>query len=284
MTVLDGTFLQSLSELHSVVKETLSSPNQGRHSADKNIPSLNAKGDVQQPFDLVVHEIVRNWLADRFESGAILSEEDSAVIRFGKQPPAYRFVVDPVDGSDNYERGLALSAVSVAVVRGEEPIGLDEVLFSMVGGLEAPEPFLAARGEGAWHGTRPLYTSSVERLADAFVSCELNHWAPNDALAGLLKRSKGVRSYGCASRAIALVAQGSLDAHIDVRERLTPESFLAAVLLLKEAGGHVCKADGTPLGSFPSLLTRTTLVAASTPELAKEIVSVLAEATDAPRI
>ena len=278
VTLPDMNSLQSLAELHKVVREALSSAEGPFCSPEGDVPRINAKGDVQQPFDRSTHELIRKWLANQFKSGAIHSEEDREIITFGKEPPAYRFIVDPVDGSDNLERGLALSAVSVAVLGGEEPIGFDQVLFSMVGGLEDPEPFLAVRGEGARHGTRPLRASSVRGLADAFVSCELNHWAPDHALAGLLKRCRGVRSYGCASRAIALVAQGSLDAHIDVRDRLTPESFLAAILLVKEAGGHVCKADGKPLGSFASLLIPTTLVAASTPELAKEIVDALAGA------
>ena len=257
MTIPDTEFLRSLAELHKLVREALSSVRKPSCRPTGNVPSVNAKGDVQQPFDQSTHELIRKWVADNFQSAAILSEEYSAEILFGKQPPTYRFIVDPVDGSDNYDRGLALSAVSVAVLRGEESIGLDQVLFSMVGGLEDPEPFLAARGDGAWHGAQSLRTSSVRRIADAFVSCELNHWAPEGALPGLLKRCRAVRSYGCASRAIALVATGSLDAHIDVRDRLTPESFLAAILLLKEASGHVCKVDGEPLDSFPSLLATT---------------------------
>lgn len=46
----------------------------------------------------------------------------------------------------------------------------------------------------------------------------------------LFSTARAVRSYGCASRAMALVAGGAIDAHIDVRSRLTPESFLAAAL------------------------------------------------------
>jgi len=78
------------------------------------------------------------------------------------------------------------------------------------------------------------------------------------------------------SRALCLVAVGALDAHIDVRSRLTPESFLAASLMVTEAGGHVCRLDGAALGPFRSLQDRTTLVAASTRELAEEIIDAIA--------
>ncbi len=85
-----------------------------------------------------------------------------------------------------------------------------------------------------------------------------------------------MRCYGCASRAISLVASGRLDAHVDVRGRLTPESFLAAALVLEEAGGSLCTARGKPLGPFQNIRERTTLVAAATKELADDIVERLA--------
>ena len=110
---------------------------------------------------------------------------------------------------------------------------------------------------------------------DAFVSCELNHWAPNRQLAELFQTCRAVRTYGCASRAITLVAQGALDVHIDVRNRLTPESFLAASLLLTEAGGFLCKPDGQPVGPFSSIRHRTVLIAAAGKDLAMEVVGAL---------
>ncbi len=146
---------------------------------------------------------------------------------------------------------------------------------AFVGGQHLP--LLATRREGAWRGTARLRTSGVRRIEEAFVSCELNHHAPDRRLAELLRRSRGVRTYGCASRAIALVARGALDAHVDVRNRLTPESFLAACLLLTEAGGHACTPDGAPGGSFSSIRERTGLIAAAGRDLAAEIVAALSE-------
>ena len=237
---------------------------------------LNPKGDVQQPFDLKADKRIRRELEALCSSGVILSEELAEGTVFGRQPPRYRFVVDPVDGSDNHRRGLPLSAVSVAVLDGDGPLGLEEVMHALVGGLDDEEPLLGTRRQGAWQGAARLKTSGVLRLEDAFVSCELNHWAPDRRLAEILRRSRGVRTYGCASRAIALVARGGLDAHIDVRDRLTPESFLAASLLLTEAGGYACSPDGSPLGPFSTIRERTGLIAAAGEDLALAIVAALA--------
>ena len=56
--------------------------------------------------------------------------------------------------------------------------------------------------------------------------------------------------------------------------RLTPESFLAATLILEEAGGCVLDLAGKPLGEVESLLSRTSLVAAATRALAHEVLDV----------
>lgn len=111
----------------------------------------------------------------------------------------------------------------------------------------------------------------------AFLSSELNHFAPPPALGSLFGRARAVRSFGCASRAIALVASGALDAHIDVRGRLTPESFYAAALILEEAGGCLVDPAGEPLGLAEGITHRSRLIAAATPALAREIVEVLGD-------
>ena len=91
----------------------------------------------------------------------------------------------------------------------------------------------------------------------------------------LLRAARAVRTYGCASQAITLVATSALDVHVDVRRRLTAESFLAAALVLEEAGGCLVAGDGHPIRQLESLVARTSLVAAATPELAHEVLNVL---------
>lgn len=230
----------------------------------------NPKGDTQRPFDVAADEALRYALEEAFGSGIILSEE-SGETRFGNGEPRYRFVVDPVDGSDNLARGLPLASVSVAVLKPDSPIAPDRVVGALVGAIEDEPPIVAIRGEGAYRGQERLRVSGSQVISDAFLSCELNHFAPTPRLAKLLSRARAVRSYGCASRAIALVALGALDAHIDMRDRLTPESYIAAALVLEEAGGSVVNLSGWPLEGGQTLHDRTSLVAAATAELALEI-------------
>jgi myo-inositol-1(or 4)-monophosphatase len=237
---------------------------------------LNAKGDDQKHFDIAADEWIRQWLPKHFESGVVESEEQTVAYEFGHNEEGFRFIVDPVDGSDNFARCLPLSAVSVAVLPRQASLSAGGVSYALVGDTSGPGGLVAARGEGAYSGAESLHTSETRRLGDAFVSCELNHWAPDASLAEMIRACSGLRVYGCASRALCLVATGQLDAHVDVRSRLTPESFLAASLIVTEAGGYISRLDGGTLGPFQSLQDRTTLVAASTRELAEEIINALA--------
>jgi len=274
--VLQMDMARILEVVHRRVRAALAETPPDPAGPVANVSSeLNPKGDVQQPFDLSADKRIRQELEALCFSGVILSEERAEGIVFGRQPPRYRFVVDPVDGSDNHGRGLPLSAVSIAVLVGEGPLGLEQVMHALVGSLDEETPLLGTRQQGAWQGTVRMQTSGVRRIEDAFVSCELNHWAPDRRLGEILRRSRGIRTYGCASRAIALVASGALDAHIDVRDRLTPESFLSASLLLTEAGGYVCRPDGSPLGPFSSIRDKTGLIAAAGEDLALAIVAAL---------
>ncbi|MCZ6689327.1 MAG: hypothetical protein O7H41_06960 [Planctomycetota bacterium] len=262
----------TLLRLHAAVREAVARA----PADDRPAGGPNPKGDIPRRFDLVAEELARDFLAREFGDGIILSEE-SGESHFGSGEPRHLFLLDPVDGSDNHARGLPLSSVSVAILPAGGPLAPGAVLWAIVGGLEEDVPLLAGRGSGAWRGEERLRSSDVRQVEKAFLSCELNHFSPPPALGSLLGRARAVRSFGCASRAIALVASGALDAHIDVRGRLTPESFYAAALILEEAGGCLVDPAGKPLGKAEGITHRSRLIAAATPALAREIVEALGD-------
>ncbi len=244
---------------------------QNRH-ADKSV-GVNAKGHRQRAFDVETDHWIRDWIAAHFPGGVIESEEHAAPIAFGDMDKGFRFVVDPIDGSDNLARRLPLSAVTIALLPVSDGIDAHSVTHALIGDPVDDQCYVAGRHDGAFWGGQSLTTSGCTGIAEAMISFELNHWAGNSGVTGLMKASRGVRCYGCASRALSLVASGALDAYVDTRNRLTAESFLAGLLLVTEAGGYVCAADGRPLATFESLTQTTTLVAAATRDLGERIVT-----------
>ncbi len=234
----------------------------------------NAKGDDVKLFDLAVNDAALAVLR-KLQLPVVVDSEESGRQEIGSGTPRHRLVLDPVDGSDNWARGLPLSAVSCAVLPVDAPLHPDWVEVALVGPLEQDTPLIAIKGSGAWRGKERLRTFGVRDLAGAMISVELNHHSPSPGLARLMAAAGGVRCYGCASRAISLVAEGATDAHVDVRGRLTAESYLAAARLVIEAGGWVAGLDGAALAVPESLTDRLGIIAASSRELCDEIVEVL---------
>ena len=76
-----------------------------------------------------------------------------------------------------------------------------------------------------------------------------------------------------------MVATGSLDAHLDLRGRLTPENILAPSLILTEAGGMVTDPEGKPIPEIQDLTERYSIIAAGTPELQAALVQRLKGST-----
>ncbi len=260
-----------LTDLHAAVRVALATP----QPAGNRSLRRNPKGDISQSFDLTAERCAREFLQREAPWGLLLSEESGTIV-LSKAPPELRFVLDPVDGSDNYARGIGLSAVCVAVLPVGESLSFREVEWGLVGELESETPLLACRGRGAYRGHQPVRTSGVEHIQEAFVSMELNHFTPPPALGAIMARARGVRCFGSASQALSLVATGALDAHIDIRQRVTPESFFAAALVVEEAGGCVVNPQGQPLSPAKKLTDRFSVIAASTRKLADEIVAALA--------
>ncbi|MBI1880539.1 MAG: hypothetical protein HYR94_20370, partial [Chloroflexi bacterium] len=196
----------------------------------------------------------------------LLSEEGEPRI-FGRGEPAWTLVLDPVDGSDNFSRGLAPAAVAIALIPASLPVAVDTVEFALVGDLYRHHTWQAVRGKGAFGNGSPFHTSSVTQLEQATISCDLNHANIQLTLAQVLARARAVRAFGSAATVLVKVADGSLDAHLDLRNRLTPENFLAPALIIREAGGLITGADGNALPPIHALTDCFSIVAAANLEL-----------------
>ena len=237
--------------------------------------TTNPKGDRVREFDLAADRAVCAYLSHRFPHPVLLLSEEGEPRRFGDGEPEFVMVLDPVDGSDNLARGIPLAGIAVALIPSGEPIATGTVRYALVGDLFTGDRWVAERGQGAFRNGIRIRPTRVTKLEEATVSCELNHFAVEARLAGMLSRAQAVRTLGCATRALSMVADGSLDAHLDVRGRLTPENFLAPSLVVEEAGGLLTDPEGKAIPAIQSLTERYSIVAAATPELHAALISEL---------
>jgi myo-inositol-1(or 4)-monophosphatase len=175
------------------------------------------------------------------------------------------WLIDGLDGTSNYLRGLRPFCAAVAYV--EEGQAIAGAVYDPI----ADELFSAGRGQPGVMNSRPIRVTSATALEGAVVATETfrSFWS-----AGIdnWPRQLGLRTFGSPIVSMAWVAAGRLDAYLYVdvgrRQRLGPWDVAVGALLVEQAGGIVSGPDGRPL----DIWGRGAVVSCS-PELHAEIVA-----------
>ncbi len=168
---VDSPWVERLLMLHRQVRSAVA-------KADRAGTGFkNAKGDDIKSFDLAANDAALAALR-KLQLPVVVDSEESGHQEIGSGTPRHRLVLDPVDGSDNWARGLPLSALSCAVLPIDSPLHPDWVEAALVGSLEQDTPLIALKGSGAWRGKERLRTFGVRNVAGAMISVELNHHQP----------------------------------------------------------------------------------------------------------
>ncbi len=194
--------------------------------------------------DRAAEEIIRAGIGAARPDDAILGEEYGL-----KGDGPRRWVVDPIDGTKNYVRGVPVWATLISLTAEGE----DGVFRPVVGVVSAPalgRRWWAVRGGGAFAGgalgeTTPIGVSKVGGLGDAsFAYSSLSGWEEQGRLAGFLDLTRAcwrTRGYGD-FWPYMMVAEGSLDLCAEPELNLWDMAALAVVV--QEAGGRFTSLDG----------------------------------------
>lgn len=186
-------------------------------------------------------EIVKE-LRRAYPDHAILAEEGGAI---GKSP--FTWVIDPLDGTHNYLRGIPHFCVSIALL--EKGVPQYGVVFDPL----RDELYTASKGDGAYLNDRRLRVGKRENLGGAMIATgfpyrqreHLN--AQLDMTRALLGQAEDIRRSGSAALDLSYVAAGRYDGYFETG--LKPWDLAAGVLLVHEAGGRYCDfagRDGIP--------------------------------------
>lgn len=217
-----------------------------------------APGDWCSALDAAVEQHLRQRLAERFPDHGFFGEEGHAQPFAPDNAHTPVWVVDPIDGSANFIRGYPQYAISIAAVRGGEPVAgciLDPV---------RGECFSAALGQGADCNGQPLAVSRTPALLQGLAGTVFpKPGSPLMApylreLESALRQCGGVRRSGSMALELAYLAAGRLDVFWE--RGMGPWDAAAGLLLVREAGGEVWALDGLPWW-------RSQALAAATPTL-----------------
>ncbi len=196
--------------------------------------------------DRAVELHLSEFIAKRFPSAKFFGEETGGG---DDTTQGLRFVVDPIDGTRAFMRGMPTWSVLVGIEYGGEPVA--GVAYMPA----AHDLFTAIQGHGAYVNGRPARLSHTEHLADSLVChgglAQFTDDGREDLL-GRLSRStytqRGVSDFA-SYRALLL---GQADAVVD--PGVQPYDVAAACVLVREAGGTFTALDGTPTIYGPGAL------------------------------
>jgi histidinol-phosphatase len=201
--------------------------------------------------DRAVERAIIGTLAEERPHDAILGEEfgeqtgqASGSEVGGAEHPHRQWIIDPIDGTSNFLRGVPVWATLIALAVDGVPV---------VGVVSAPalgKRWWGSVGGGAWltegdHKPRRLGVSAVSALADASISYNsLQQWDQAgylDKLIGLSRKVWRTRAYGD-MWSYMMLAEGVLDAVAEFD--LKPYDMAALIPIVREAGGRFSSVDG----------------------------------------
>ena len=170
--------------------------------------------------DRAVESEVRRILADERPDDAVLGEEQGAAGTGSR-----RWILDPIDGTRNYARGIPVWATLIALEEG------GEVQVGVVSAPTSGQRWWAERREGAFANGDPIHVSAVSEVEEAVLSFSIENEIP--ALARRAWHARGLGDFW----AHMLVAEGAVDGAVDAIG--VSEWDLAAVkVIVEEAGGR----------------------------------------------
>ncbi|MCE0495534.1 inositol monophosphatase family protein [Vibrio salinus] len=232
-----------------------------RHFQTRQPGSYTLKGnqDFLTEADALVEQYIRSELLKQFPEDGLLGEETGGAVNTPQL-----WVVDPIDGTANFARGIAHFCVSIAFVE-------DGV--TLLGGIYNPatdEIYLARKNAYAQKNGLPLTVADTGRLQEATFELGWSNRVTQqrylDAYKSVLLMGANVRRGASGALALAWVAEGRTDGYAELH--MNAWDCLAGLLLVEEAGGRI--------GTFPSShaeIAQGGAILASAPNIAEPFAS-----------
>lgn len=207
-----------------------------RHKADLSV--------VTQA-DTSIEAMIREQVAAAFPDDRVMGEEEGGdAAGHGRV-----WIVDPIDATANYARGIPVWATLIALqVDGELVLGL-------VNAPALSERYEAVRGDGATMNGGAIHVSEAESLGEAHLFfAGLKTWLHDEGSAALGVLAEATRTRGFGDFwGHMLVARGAGEAMLEPSLNLW--DYAALQVIVEEAGGRMTQFDGSPTRDGGSVLT-----------------------------
>ena len=226
---------------------------------NKLVITEKAKDDLVTNADKESQELIIKMIKKLYPTHGILAEEsennDTLEIFTNSK---YIWIIDPIDGTTNYSKGLQFYAVSIGIFEtkaAETSKNFEYLSGELIAGVvHAPalgETYYAEKGKGAYLNGKKINVSKVKKLSEGLT---VTGFPPNFKKENLpnfekmLFASRAIRRLGAASLDMCYVAKGVFEAYWEVG--LHPWDIAAGALIIEEAGGKVTDTFGNTLDLF----------------------------------
>lgn len=214
--------------------------------------------------DLAVQNFLKKGLSILLpDSGFLCEEEDRHLL--GKE---YTWIIDPIDGTANYSRGIDQCAVCVGLKHHEE------MELAVVYLPRTEELFSAVKGQGAFLNDKPISVSS-RQFGDAIMSTALPvyHKEYADICSEIIKETfmqcNDIRRFGAAAPELCYLAMGRTELYFEYL--LSPWDYAAASLIVTEAGGVIAGLEG----NTPPLTEPSGIIAANSEANLRQLLTII---------
>ncbi len=218
--------------------------------------SKKGPGDFVSMADIKAEKIIHDELQKARPQYGFLMEESGEI---AGEDSRFRWIVDPLDGTNNFIHAMPHFAVSIALEQDQEIIA--GVIYDPI----KDEMFYAAKGLGAYLNDRRLRVSARDKLPNALLGLSLTYESQLATYThaqilknynGLSDQVAGLRRMGSAALDLCYVACGRLDGYLGLD--LSPWDTAAGIIMVKEAGGYTTDVHGQN-----NIFTSRTILAAN---------------------
>lgn len=209
-----------------------------RFGSAYRISSKSGINDLVTEIDKLCEEVIIGRIGEHYPDHDILSEEAGEL----KQDSAYRWIIDPIDGTVNFAHGVPICCVSVALEKD------GRMLMGAVYNPFLEEFFFAEKGAGATLNGQPIAVSAKDRLESAFLVTGFPYqWEdmphdPMEVFGRFVRAGLPLRRMGSAAIDLCWVAAGRFDGFWE--HNLNAWDAAAGYLIVEEAGGRVTDYGG----------------------------------------
>ena len=235
-----------------------------KHFGKLRADQVSTKGSVRDlvsEADKAVEDLIISRIRARYPEHSIFGEETG---KSGDSPDCW--VIDPIDGTQNFVKNIPAFSVSIGFKRNNEPYAgcVYQPALNMI--------FYAEKGKGAFENGKPIHVSNCRTLEEAacatgFARLRENKVEPVlEKFDRILPQLRDIKRCGSAALDLAMTAAGVYDGYWE--EGLQLYDVAAGAIIAREAGAVVCDFNGK--NNFPA-----DGIMAATPEIAAQMLDYL---------